>query len=79
MSYQRCQDARFALPRERLGDSFVAVELDDSAANPNSLIPPHSVLTEHLIDEPCRPTRQVLDLFHRRLLAPTEASGATDH
>ena len=33
---------------------------------------PHSVLTEHLIDEPGQPTRdaldQVLDLFRTRLL-----------
>ncbi|MFE6286220.1 hypothetical protein [Streptomyces sp. NPDC057877] len=38
----------------------------------------HLVLTQHLIDEPGQPTRKVLDLFHRRLLAPTEVSGATD-
>ncbi len=35
-------------------------------------MPPHSVLTEHLIDEPGQPTRaaldQVLDLFRNRLL-----------
>ena len=34
----------------------------------------HSVLTEHLIDEPGQPTRdaleQVLDLFRSRLLEP---------
>ena len=34
---------------------------------------PHSVLTEHLIDEPDQPTRaaldQVLDLFRTRLLS----------
>lgn len=33
---------------------------------------PHSVLTEHLIDQPGQPTRaaldQTLDLFRRRLL-----------
>jgi hypothetical protein len=33
---------------------------------------PHSVLTEHLIDQPGQPTRvaldQVLDLFRERLL-----------
>jgi len=37
------------------------------------LMPPHSVVTEHLIDKPGEPTRaaldQVLDLFRSRLLA----------
>ncbi|MEU9374226.1 dienelactone hydrolase family protein [Streptomyces sp. NPDC048255] len=64
---------RFAYLRRELGDAFVAVELDDSAANPDSVLPPHSVLTEHLVDEPGQPTRQaldaVLDLFRTRLLA----------
>ncbi|CAO5162004.1 Dienelactone hydrolase [Frankia sp. AiPs1] len=63
---------RFGLLRERLGDAFVAVELEDDAANPDSMNPPHSVLTEDLIDEPGQPTRaaldQVLDLFRARLL-----------
>ena len=53
--------------------AFVAVELDDAAANPAAAMKPHSVLTEHLIDEPGQPTRaaldQVLDLFRTRLLA----------
>ncbi|WP_405827920.1 MULTISPECIES: dienelactone hydrolase family protein [unclassified Streptomyces] len=70
---------RFAYLRRELGESFVAVELDDSAANPASALSPHSVLTEHLVDEPGQPTRQaldtVLDLFRTRLLdgrpAPT--------
>ena len=65
-------DDRFAFLRERLGDAFVAVELDDAAANPAAPMKPHSVLTEHLIDEPGQPTRaaldQVLDLFRTRLL-----------
>jgi dienelactone hydrolase len=63
---------RFDYLREQLGDAFVAVELDDDAANPEATMPPHSVLTEHLIDEPGQPTRQaldqVLDLFRSRLL-----------
>ncbi len=66
-------DDRFAFLRRRLGDAFVAVELDDSSANPTAAMKPHSVLTEHLIDEPGQPTRaaldQVLDLFRARLLA----------
>jgi dienelactone hydrolase len=63
---------RFEFLRDELGDAFVAVELDDSAANPDAAMKPHSVLTEHLIDEPGQPTRDaldlVLDLFRTRLL-----------
>lgn len=63
---------RFDFLREELGDAFIAVELEDEAANPDGLVKPHSVLTEHLIDEPGEPTRaaldQVLDLFRDRLL-----------
>ncbi|MDQ2650975.1 MAG: dienelactone hydrolase family protein [Actinomycetota bacterium] len=64
---------RFEFLRDELGDAFIAVELDDSAANPDALMKnPHSVVTEHLIDEPGQPTRvaldQVLDLFRERLL-----------
>ncbi|HVT76635.1 MAG TPA: dienelactone hydrolase family protein, partial [Acidimicrobiales bacterium] len=65
---------RFDFLREQLGDAFVAVELDDSAANPESKMKnPHSVVTEHLVDEEGTPTRaaldQVLDLFRQRLLS----------
>ncbi|MEY2398870.1 MAG: hypothetical protein QOJ00_2044 [Actinomycetota bacterium] len=66
---------RFEFLREQLGDAFVAIELDDDAANPASPMKPHSVVTEHLIDEPGQPTRAaldtVLDLFRARLLTPT--------
>ncbi len=66
-------DERFAYLRAQLGAAFVAVELADEAANPDAVMKPHSVVTEHLIDEPGQPTRaaldQVLDLFRRRLLA----------
>ncbi|MFB7463557.1 dienelactone hydrolase family protein [Streptomyces sp. NPDC056224] len=72
---------RFAYLRRELGDAFVAVELDDSAANPASALPPHSVLTEHLVDEPGQPTRQaldtVLDLFRTRLLGEEERPATT--
>ncbi|KUL36827.1 dienelactone hydrolase [Streptomyces sp. NRRL F-4489] len=65
-------ESRFDFLRRELGDAFVAVELDDSAANPDATMAPHSVLTEHLIDEPGQPTRAaldgVLDLFRTRLL-----------
>ncbi|WP_030768443.1 dienelactone hydrolase family protein [Streptomyces sp. NRRL F-2664] len=63
---------RFAYLRRELGDAFVAVELDDADADPASALPPHSVLTEHLVDAPGHPTRQaldaVLDLLRTRLL-----------
>ena len=63
---------RFQFLRDQLGDAFVSVELEDADANPDATMSPHSVLTEHLIDEPGQPTRlaldQVLDLFRSRLL-----------
>lgn len=63
---------RFAFLSEQLGDAFLAIELPDSAANPDAYMPaPHSVLTEHLIDEPGQPTydarEQVLDFFVTKL------------
>ncbi len=65
---------RFEFLRRELGPAFTAVELEDADANPDAVIPPHSVLTEHLIDEPGSATRDaldlVLDLFRTRLLAP---------
>lgn len=65
--------ARFAHLREALGDRFVGVEIDSSKGNPHGNPKmAHSVLTEHLVDEPGHPTRdaleQVLDLFRTRLL-----------
>ena len=66
--------ARFARLREELGDRFVGVEIDSGPGNPHGLSrSAHSVLTEHLVDEPGHPTRdaleQVLDLFRTRLVA----------
>jgi len=64
---------RFQHLRDELGDAFVAVELEDSDANPEAAMKPHSVLTEHLIDEPGTATRaavdQVIDLFRSKLQA----------
>ena len=65
---------RFAHLREALGDRFVAVEIDSSKGNPfGHPSSAHSVLTEHLVDEPGQPTRdaldQVLELFRSRLLS----------
>ena len=64
---------RFAYLREQLGDAFVAVEIDSSEGNPHGIPKAvHSVLTEHLVDEPGHLTKdaldQVLDLFRTRLL-----------
>ena len=64
---------RFEMLREKLGDNFIAVEIDSSPGNPyghpkNA----HSVLTEHLQDREGTPTRaaldQVLGFFESRLL-----------
>ena len=61
---------RFDRLREELGDGFIAVELDGDG-NSDSKRPPHSVLTEDLVDEPGHETqdalRQVLDFFTERL------------
>jgi dienelactone hydrolase len=64
---------RFQYLRDKLGDGFVAVEIDPRFGNPKGPFPfRHSVLTLDLVDEPGNPTRQaldrVLDLFERKLL-----------
>jgi dienelactone hydrolase len=66
---------RFQRLRDELGDKFVAVEIDSSPGNPyGHPRTAHSVLTEHLRDEPGSPTRQALDqvleLFRTKLLVP---------
>jgi len=66
---------RFATLRRELGDGFIGVELDSSPGNPhNHPKAAHSVLTEHLVDQPGTPTRealdQVLDFLAKRLLKP---------
>lgn len=67
---------RFEFLRRELGDAFIAVELDDEYASPEAFTPPHSPLTEHLVDQPGEPTRealdQVLDLFRRKLLVTAD-------
>jgi len=68
---------RFARLREELGDNFVGVEIDSSPDNPHgNPRSAHSVLTEHLVDEPGHPTREALDkvlgLFRERLLSAPE-------
>jgi len=66
---------RFRMLHEKLGDRFIAVELDSSKGNPHGHpAAAHSVLTEHLDDRPGTPTRealeQVLKFFTDRLLQP---------
>lgn len=67
-------EERFQLLRERLGDGFVAVELEQADGHPDGpLRKHHSVLTGALIDAPGEPTRAALDrvlqLFRDKLLA----------
>lgn len=69
---------RFAFLRERLGDGFVAVELEQRDGHPDEVAKPHhSVLTGGLVDAPGEPTyqalEQVLSLLRRRLLPETAA------
>lgn len=57
---------RFARLKKRLGDRFIAIELDQADGNPAGLESPlitghHSVLTTALNDEPGEPTRRALD------------------
>ncbi|HZJ26617.1 MAG TPA: dienelactone hydrolase family protein [Acidimicrobiia bacterium] len=53
---------RFETLRRELGEAFIGVEIDSSPGNPHD-VPrtAHSVLTEHLVDEPGHPTRAALD------------------
>lgn len=65
--------ARFRRLEREFGDNFVGITLDPQDANPaNRPLPPHSVVTADLIDEPGEPTYQarerVIDLFRERLL-----------
>jgi len=66
-------DARWARYREELGDNFIGVEIDSSPGNPHGIPKTaHSVLTEHLVDQPGHPTRDALDrvlaFFRDRLM-----------
>ena len=67
-------DDRVATLQRRLGDRFIAVDIDSSEGNPYGIgRGAHSVLTEHLVDEPGHPTRTALDdvitFFTERLAA----------
>lgn len=66
-------EARFRRLERELGDAFVGIRIPDAAANPRGRpLPPHSVLTTDLIDEPGEPTwearERVLTLFREKLL-----------
>lgn len=68
--------ARFERLEREFGDRFVGIQLDPEHANPAMRpVPPHSVLTNDLVDEPGEPTHEarerVLELFEDSLLAPT--------
>lgn len=53
---------RFARLREELGDRFIAIEIDSSPGNPYGIpANAHSVLTQHLVDQPGHPTRVALE------------------
>ena len=73
-----CRAQRFAAYSQALGDRFIARELPDSAANPDTppffehvVACPHSVVTAHLIDEAGQPTLaardEILAFFVERL------------
>jgi dienelactone hydrolase len=70
---------RFERLRQELGQNFIGVEIDSSPGNqwgfPKNA---HSVLTEHLVDEPGNPTHdaldQVLDFFRQRLVEPATST-----
>jgi dienelactone hydrolase len=76
-----CRAERFAAYAAALGDRFVARELPDSAANSDlspffsARVPfPHSVVTQHLIDEAGQPTIKARDeilAFFKMRLAPS--------
>src|SRR5262249_46548766 len=78
-----CRAERFAAYAAALGDRFIGRVLPDSAAASTDVAPffavrvacPHSVVTQHLIDEAGQPTiaarDEILAFFARRLAAPT--------
>ena len=80
-----CRAERFAAYQAALGDRFVARTLPDSAANTDvapffaRYVPyPHSVVTQHLIDQDGQPTiaarDEILAFFAHRLAPPGSQS-----
>jgi dienelactone hydrolase len=81
-----CMAQRFAAYAEALGDRFIGRVLPDSAANMNTdvspffaryVTTPHSVVTQHLIDEAGQSTisarDEILAFFKHRLASPQSA------
>ncbi|HTJ63966.1 MAG TPA: dienelactone hydrolase family protein [Alphaproteobacteria bacterium] len=68
-----CPGERFQRLREEFGAAFEGIELDPKSANPAGPKPPHSVVTNGLIDKEGEPTRAALDrvlaFFKERLVA----------
>ena len=63
---------KFDMLSRELGSGFEGIVLPDSSANPAAMMKnPHSVLTEHLIDEAGQPTKKaaerVIGFFRERL------------
>lgn len=82
---QFCKAERFAAYQEALGERFIARELPDSSANPDTppfhssfVSTPHSVVTAHLIDEAGQPTAnardEILEFFTTTLITGTKLS-----
>jgi len=72
--YKAVPPERFEHLREVFGDRLIAIEIDSSPGNPHgNPRMAHSVVTEHLVDEPGHPTldalNQVIDFFKQRLTA----------
>ena len=70
----RVPEERFAHLREVLGDRLIAIEIENRPGRNPHEIPKlaHSVVTEHLVDEPGHPTKDALDrvlLFFKERLA----------
>lgn len=56
-----CRGQRFERLRDTFGEAFEGIEIDARHARKGTGMPPHSVLTTHLIDQAGEPTRQALD------------------
>lgn len=64
-------EARFDYLTRTFGDRFQRIELEPEDAAPGTGMPPHSVLTVHLVDDPQSPTKraeqEVIEFFKQRL------------
>jgi len=56
-----CRAERFETLRATFGPAFESIELDNRCAKPDAALPPHSILTTHLIDRQGEPTREALE------------------